>query len=276
MRPSAELANEIKSAEKNVLGGKKLIGMNDTLGILKSLHNNLVSTHSKLVSSGVRHSGLADARAGLHGDSSVDPEHPSYLGSGDHLHLAGLLKANQTPLAWEHMHAAAQKIHAAYNSLSAVSPELSNLSVPHNVNGVVMNITPGAELLHISKPPGGGFKESGKTPNRIRVGNRVLGVNDVKQGMLRAKADPSLGVREEVRQDVASRLKGTKRTRKIQTPLETTDPKSPENRVEPLGPTATDVNRTGDWSGAENTRGMPESVIPKVDRERARRKGGSN
>lgn len=276
MKPTAELASQIKSAESLIstpgATKKKLVGMNDTLGIVKSLHTALSAAHSKLVSQGVRHEGLASARASLHGDSSVTPDHSAFMGVADHLTLAHTLKADQTPLAWQHIQAAGQKLHAAYNALSNVAPHLKDLSIPHSVNGVALNITPGQELLHITSAPTQ-FKARGKAPNSINIGGKVIKAEDVKRGLDRSAALPEFSVREDLRQKVQQRMKGTPRFRKVQGQQMTPNPKTDVTRVEPLGSAATDVNRTGDWSGAETARNMPESVIPKVDRQRNKRGG---
>lgn len=272
MKPSAELANDIKKTEKTVLGGKKLVGMNDTMGIIKSLHTKLAAAHQELVRSGVRHEGLATARAALFGDNSVHPEHPSFLGVMDHHSFAQTLKADQTPLAWQHIQAAGQKLHAAWNALSSVAPHLADLSVPHSVNGIAMNITPGQELLHITSAPTQ-FKSRGDAPGVINIGGKTIKSSDVKRGVERSEAYPELGVREDLRKKVKSRLKGTPRFRKIEGQQMVPNPKRDVTTVEPMGATATDVGRTGDWSGAEGTRGMPESVLPRIDRQR-NKKGG--
>jgi len=276
IKPVTELKDGLVAAENLLNKGrkegdtpKKLVNMADTTGILKGLHTQLSLIHSR---SNAGHPDVYDAGLALHGDKELPSSHPDFLGAADHLHMANMLKATQTPLAWENLSKAAAKIHTAHLALSQVSPEAKNVSVTHSINGVATEFTPGAEMLHIAKAPAA-FKERGKTPNRAKIGNRVLPVEDIRAGINRAKSFDELEVRKDALGAARSKIRPVKRGRKIEGKPASADPKADGQLAEPLGVTATDLNRTGDWSGSENTRGMPESVIPKVDKQARKGKG---
>jgi hypothetical protein len=276
IKPVTELKDSLVAAENLLNKGrkegdtpKKLVNMADTTGILKGLHTQLTRIHSR---SNAGHPDVYDAGLALHGDKELSSDHSDFLGAADHLHMASMLKATQTPLAWENLSKAAAKIHAAHLALSQVSPEAKSVAVTHSINGIATEFTPGAELLHIAKPPAA-FREFGDTPNRAKIGNRVLPVTDIRAGINRSQASDELEVRPEVLKAAKKKIRPVKRGRKIEGRLPSADPKAEGQLAEPLGITATDLNRTGDWSGSENTRGMPESVIPKVDKQARKGKG---
>lgn len=270
IKPAAEFKNQLVSAEKIINSGlekgqtpKKLVGMNDTINIIKGLHTQLHTIHKDLVKSGATGPDMYEANKALNGDKSADPKHRDFLGAGDHLHVSGLLKATQTPLAWQHISDGAQKLHTAWMALKNVSPKAADVSITHSINSAPTLFTPGAEMLHIAKAPTT-FKERGAEPKRIAVDDRVLPTAKVKAGINRAEAFPEFGVRKEALRAAKNKAKGTKRVRKIQNPITVADPQKDGQLVDRLGDIS--VSKTGDWSGSEGARNMPESVIPKVDK----------
>lgn len=270
IKPSAEFKDQLVSAEKIINSGlekgqtpKKLVGMNDTINIIKGLHTQLHTIHRDLVKSGVTGPDMYEADKALNGDKSQDPEHEDFLGVGEHLHATALLKATQTPLAWGHIERSAQKVHTAWMALQNLTPKAADVSITHSINSAPTLFTPGAELLHIAGAPTK-FNERGAKPKRIAIDDRVLPTDKVKEGINRAKTFGTFGVRKEVIRAAENKTKGTKRVRKIQTPITVADPQKDGQLVDRLGDV--DMGKTGDWSGSEGARNMPESVIPKVDK----------
>jgi hypothetical protein len=83
---------------------------------------------------------------------------------------------------------------------------------------------------------------------------------------------PGSTTRDAIKKLVKEKAKPTPKGRVIgPAPEKSTDPKISEAPIERLGAPAVDTSKVAEYSGVEDKRrGDPESVIPKVDKQRAR------
>lgn len=245
----------------------KFVGLHDSINAAALLHNELKNMHRDVVSSTrtILPSGLKEAR-----------EHLEL--ANHHLHNARLQATPATARAWVSLHDASVAIATAHKYLIPHHPGAADLSADVPANGKTVSITP-SDLPGASTPPSPP-RERGKAPRRARVGNKVVDVENIKKTLNIQTAKKKANVpgtyvpRPELEKQVRKQIKGTPIVPRPERTPETgtgTDPKAKRDPIEPLGGAAVDVGRTGDWSGAENTRAMPESVINKVDKKAKRK-----
>lgn len=259
------VGNQLKKVTQITKG--KLVGLHDSINATALIRNELHKMHRDVVSSTrtILPSGLKDAR--------------EHLELAEHyLHKARLQAGPATARAWESLHLASEATSTAHKNLLPHHPEAADLSINVPANGKIISITP-SDLPGASTPPSPPRKK-GKAPRRARVGNKVIDAEKIKSTLNIQAAKKKANIpgtyvpRPELEKQVRKQLEGTPIVPRPERTPETgtgIDPKAKRDPIEPLGGAAVDVGRTGDWSGAENTRAMPESVINKVDKEAKRK-----
>lgn len=258
--PDTPLHVQLKSADAVL--GKRTVGMNSALDIASVLHQNLSVLHRDLSSRG-QHPSLNSAADSLN------------TASGD-LGQARLKKTSATSEAWGHLQDAGKGINTAMKHLGELSPKSMDTSVTHSVNGNPLKFSAGEELLHITTDPSP-FRAKGKDPKKVIIGNTATPTKRAALTIRNMENSEAVGVtgtptaREDLRRAVKKGMQGTPRVRKSERPIGPSD-KQRSVTVEPVGNTATQMSKVGDWSGADSSRGAPESIIPKVDKAAASKK----
>lgn len=264
-QPAEPPVNDALTSYRKITG-KKAVGLQDAINMTAVFHQNLRNMHTEVSSRtrGILPRGMKPAREHLEAAAAA-------------LQTARHLANSATSTAWNSLQEAGTHVRKAHQHLIGIHPEAADLSVHHPINGTPVQLVPG-DLKEITTNPSP--MAPAKPPKKVAVTLPAQKVNTetgepiprkrvvktakvkktiaIQEGLKEAGASTDV-TRREVKQAITEKMKPTPK-RRFPTPVEeydVSDPKKPSTPVEPLGAAATDVGRTGDWSGAATPQPMP-------------------